>query len=168
MRYLVDRSGTLPSYLAPPPPELFTAGWLAHADGGARLKLTARGRDALRAHAAQVCAREQEPASVTRNPLRGGLHDPAEPIRRLYHRVSGTEIRPGDSVTDPAGHRATYLGPTMHSADGGTTWSPGFNARVHYAEYGDGWLYPPEAISAVYAAQPAAPRFAPVTPESGR
>jgi hypothetical protein len=159
VRHLVDRSGTLPSYLSPPPPELFTAGLLAYRDDGVRLDITADGRQALKAYALRLSAEAALPTSLTRNPLRGELHDPTEPGRVLRCSATGEEIRPGDTVTDPAGHPATYVGPVMRSSDGGATWTPGSTARVRYDAYG-GYLYPPSAIGAAYDQETVGPRGA--------
>ncbi|MFH0246386.1 hypothetical protein ACGRHY_29095 [Streptomyces sp. HK10] len=153
VRYLVDRSGPLASYLAPPPAELFAANWLA-CDDGVRLELTAAGRQALEDYERRNAAAKALEVTLTRNPLRGELHNPAEPIRILRHRATGEEIRPGGTVTDPSGQPITYVGPTMSSIDGGATWMPGLSARVRYAEYG-GYLFPPSAIGAVYDPEPA-------------
>lgn len=147
--YLVDRSGTLPSYLAPPPPELFTAGQLAYGDDGVHLEITASGLLALKAHADRLLTDAALETTLTRNPLRGELHNPTEPGRILRSSATGAEIRPGDTVTDPAGHPATYVGPLMYSSDGGVTWMPGSTARVRYDAHG-GYLYPPSAIGAAY------------------
>ncbi|MFB6886730.1 hypothetical protein ACFCY8_38610 [Streptomyces noursei] len=149
MRHLVDRSGALPSYLSPPPPELFTAGWLTYRNDGERLDITADGHQALEAYTSRLSAEAALPVSLTRNPLCGELHDPAEPGRVLRCSATGEEIRTGDTVTDPAGHPATYVGPVMRSSDGGATWTPGSTARVRYDAYG-GYLYPPSAIGAAY------------------
>ncbi|MFI5749027.1 hypothetical protein ACIBBE_24545 [Streptomyces sp. NPDC051644] len=146
-RYLEDRSGPHTGYLAPPPPELFTAGWLTRR--GDHIGITAEGRTALSDYRRRRAAADALPYAVTRDPLRSVLHRPDEPIRRLRHAATGEEIKPGDTVTDPSGHQATYLGPTMHSDDGGTTWTPAFNARVTYPDH-SAWLYPPAALGAVY------------------
>ncbi|MGW2657040.1 hypothetical protein ACWC1D_25710 [Streptomyces sp. NPDC001478] len=146
-RYLEDRSGPHTSYLAPPPPELFTAGWLTRC--GDRIDITPEGRKALTGYQQRRAADQARPHTLIRNPLRAELHRPHEPIRRLHCMATGEEIEPGDTITDPDGHRVTYLGPTMHSDDGGTTWTPAFNARVSYADHG-AWLYPPSALGAVY------------------
>ncbi|MEV8335670.1 hypothetical protein [Streptomyces niveus] len=45
----------------------------------------------------------------------------------------------------------------MHSDDGGTTWTPAFNARVSYPDHGP-WLYPPAVIGAVYEREFTLPR----------
>ncbi|MFI1189679.1 hypothetical protein [Streptomyces californicus] len=134
MRYLVDRSGRIPSYLAPAPPELTAAGWIAR--DGVRLELTAAGSAALDAWEHRRATSPAQPFGLTRSPARGELHDPGEPSHILRDRASGREIRPGEIVTDPSGHPALYAGPSMTSADGGATWMPGFNARVRYAEFG--------------------------------
>ncbi|MET9778609.1 hypothetical protein ABZ023_30895 [Streptomyces sp. NPDC006367] len=155
-RYLEDRSGPHTSYLAPPPPELFTAGCLTRR--GDHIDITREGRAALADYQQRRAADQARPYTLTRSPLRAELHRPHEPVRRLRRMATGEEIRPGDTIIDPAGHPATYLGPTMRSDDGGTTWVPSFNARVTYAEYG-AWLYPPAAIGAVYDHQPALPNF---------
>ncbi|MDW4912612.1 hypothetical protein [Streptomyces californicus] len=158
VRYLVDRSDRIPSYLAPAPAELTAAGWIAR--DGARLELTAAGSAALDAWERRRAATRAQPFGLTRSPARGELHDPGEPTRILRDRASGREIRPGEIVTDPSGHPALYAGPSMTSADGGATWRPGFNARVRYAEFG-GYFYPPSALGAVYdleTVQPAAAR----------
>lgn len=165
VRHLADRSGTLTSYLAPPPTELFTAGWLVYAADGAHLEVTAAGREALDAYVRRAAALEALPTALTRNPMRGELHAPAEPIRILRRKSTGDEIRPGDLVTDPSGRPATYAGPSMSSTDGGRTWTPGFNARVHYAEHG-GWLYTPSALGGVYDAQITRPSPTPRQKES--
>ncbi|MEE1741230.1 hypothetical protein PUR49_32690 [Streptomyces sp. BE147] len=146
-RYCEDRSGPHTGYLAPPPPGLFTAGWLAR--DGDRIGITAEGRTALADYQRRRAAADALPYTMTRSPLRGELHRPDEPVRRLRRAATGEEIKPGDTVTDPFGHQATYLGPTMHSDDGGATWTPAFNARVTYPCHG-AWLYPPAALGAFY------------------
>ncbi|MFI7089515.1 hypothetical protein ACIBUR_38755 [Streptomyces anulatus] len=158
VRYLVDRSGRTPSYLAPAPAELTTSGWIVR--DGARLELTAAGSAALDAWERRRAVTQARPTGLTRSPVRGELHDPGEPTRILRDRASGREIRPGEIVADPCGHPALYAGPSMSSSDGGATWTPGFNARVRYAEFG-GYFYPPSALGAVYdleTVQPAATR----------
>jgi hypothetical protein len=87
--------------------------------------LTAAGRQVLREHEARRAEAELLPVTLTRNPLHGDLHNPAEPIRGLRRRPGGAEIRPGDVVADSSGHEAVYVGPTMSSDDGGVTWAPG-------------------------------------------
>ncbi|WP_019061395.1 hypothetical protein [Streptomyces prunicolor] len=156
MRHLVDRSGALPSYLPAPPPDLFTAGWLAYGDDAVRLDITADGRQALEAYTDRLSAEAALPTSLTRNPLRGEPHDPAEPSRVLRRSATGEEVRPSDTVTDPAGHPATYVGPVMRSNDGGATWTPGSTARVRYDAHG-GYVYPPSAIGAAYDQQTVRP-----------
>ncbi|MFD7861551.1 hypothetical protein [Streptomyces sp. NPDC059783] len=153
-RYCEDRSGPHTGYLAPPPPELFTAGWLTR--DGDRIAITAEGRTALTDYRRRRAAADALPYTLTRSPLRAELHRSDEPIRRLRHAATGEEIKPGDTVTDPSGHTATYLGPTMPSDDGGATWTPAFNARATYLDHGT-WLYPPAALGAVYDREPALP-----------
>ncbi|GGX46486.1 hypothetical protein [Streptomyces noursei] len=160
VRYLVDRSSDLHSYLAPPDPKLFTNGWLTYEDG-VHLRLTDAGHRALAEYGRRAAATRELPVTYTRNPMRGEMHNPCEPIRILRSLRTGEEIRLGQTVTDPSGQPTTYVGPTMSSNDGGRTWSPGFNARVNYTQFG-GCLYPPSAIGAVYDAEPtAAPAASP-------
>ncbi|MER8118963.1 hypothetical protein [Streptomyces sp. NPDC094031] len=153
VRYLVDRSGEIPSYLGAPPPELFTAGLIRYCGDGASLELTCAGSAALDAYLEHKAALDALPYTLTRNPLREELHRADEPIRILREIATGREIAPGATLTDPSGHPVTYLGPTMSSDDPGITWSPTFTARVSYPDYG-GWPYPP---AAVYDAEPVTP-----------
>ncbi|MFI9771861.1 hypothetical protein ACIHJG_34105 [Streptomyces sp. NPDC052415] len=150
-RYCEDRSSPHTGYLAPPPPELFTAGWLTR--DGDRIAITVEGHTALTDYRRRRAAADALPRTLTRSPLRAELHRSEEPIRRLRHAATGEEIKPGDTVTDPSAHKATYLGPTMRSDDGGATWTPGSNARVTYPDHGT-WLYPPAALGAVYDKEP--------------
>ncbi|WP_439681698.1 hypothetical protein [Embleya sp. MST-111070] len=46
---------------------------------------------------------DAEPTVPTRNPLRGELHDPAEPDRRPVDATTGAQIRPGNSILAPHG-----------------------------------------------------------------
>ncbi|MFJ4703004.1 hypothetical protein ACIP5N_33120 [Streptomyces sp. NPDC088768] len=156
MRYLVDSSGALRSYLGAPPPELFTAGLLRYRDDGVSLELTSAGSTALDAYLERKAALDALPYTLTRNPLREELHRADEPIRILRQIATGREIAPGATLTDPSGHPVTYLGPTMSSDDRGVTWRPTFTARVSYPDHG-GWLYPPAALGALYDAEPVAP-----------
>ncbi|MFG3429348.1 hypothetical protein [Streptomyces californicus] len=156
MRYLVDRSGTVRSYLGAPPPELFTAGLLRYRGDGVSLELTSAGSTALDAYLERKAALDALPCTLTRSPLREELHRADEPIRTLRQVDTGREIAPGATLTDPSGHPVTYLGPTMSSDDRGTTWRPTFTARVSYPEHG-GWLYPPAALGAFYEAESVAP-----------
>lgn len=154
VRYLVDRSGEIPSYLGVPQPELFTAELLRYRSDGVSLELTSAGSTALDAYLERKAALDALPYTLTRNPLRDELHRADEPIRILRQIATGREIAPGDTLTDPSG--VTYLGPTMSSDDRGATWRPTFTARVRYPDHG-GWLYPPAALGAAYDAEPVAP-----------
>ncbi|MDX3075909.1 hypothetical protein [Streptomyces sp. MI02-7b] len=151
VRGFVDTSDRIPSYLGPAPAALLDNGWLVYR--GERLALTAAGRRALGAYDRHLAELTAQPSVVTRNPLKGELHDPAEPLRRLRHAHTGAEIPPGDTVRDSSGLPVTYLGPTMSSHDNGRSWLPGFNARVHYPAHGP-WLLTPAELRAVYDPEP--------------
>ncbi|MFJ5218774.1 hypothetical protein ACIP98_29150 [Streptomyces sp. NPDC088354] len=151
VRGLVDRCDPIPSYFAPAPAALLDNGWLTYR--GERVALTAAGRRALGAYDRRLAELAAQPSVVTRNPLSGELHDPAEPLRRLRHARTGAEIHPGATVPDSSGLPVTYLGPTMSSRDKGRTWVPGFNAHVSYADHGS-WLLPPSELRAVYDPEP--------------
>jgi len=150
---LVDRSTDSPAYLPPPPARPLDAGWLAWDTNGERLILTPVGGEALREYARHLAFLETLPRQLIRNPLHEEPHNPREPIRRLRSIMTGEEIDPGDTVRDPSGHPVTYLGPIMHSHDGGATWTPGHNARVLYADHG-AWLWPPSEVGAVFDPDP--------------
>ncbi|TLQ39403.1 hypothetical protein [Streptomyces marianii] len=156
MRYLVDRSGDIPSYLGAPPPELFTAELLRYRSDGVSLELTSAGSDALDSYLEHKSALDALSYTLTRNPLREELHRADEPIRILRENATGREIVPGATLTGPSGHPVTYLGPTMSSDDRGATWRPTFTARVSYPDHGT-WLYPPAVLGAAYDTEPVAP-----------
>lgn len=65
-RYCEDRSAPHTGYLAPPPPELFTAGWLTR--DGHSIAITAEGRTAL--------------TDYRRRRRRSALHPDAQPVPR--------------------------------------------------------------------------------------
>ena len=150
--YREDRSGETPSYLSPLEPALVTEGLLRpHEDG--RLTLAPAGAQALRAYALHRAELDALPFTLTRNPCRDEQHRDGEPILVLRDAATGREIGPGAVLTDRAGHTVTYLGPTMSSTDGGTTWAPARTARIRYAGYGPMPQFPSE-LGAVYDAEP--------------
>ncbi|WUD70227.1 hypothetical protein OG937_46235 [Streptomyces sp. NBC_00510] len=133
------------------PARLLDRGWLVYQ--GEQVALTEAGHRALTEYDRRCAELAAQPYGVTRNPLGGEFHDPSEPIRRLRYAATGAEIHPGDTVPDVYGEAVTYLGPTMSSADQGTTWFPSFNARLLYPDRTP-WLLPPAEFGAVYDPEP--------------
>ncbi|MFF8786883.1 hypothetical protein [Streptomyces sp. NPDC015125] len=151
VRGFKDDSGRHTSYLAPLSRGLFKEGLLTrHGDA---VDITSVGRAALEDYQRRWAAAAAQPYNVGRDPVRGELHDPQEPLRVLRHAATGAQINPGDTITDPFGDPITYLGPTMWSFDRGRTWQPAFNARVRYEHHGP-WLFPPTEINTAYDQEP--------------
>jgi hypothetical protein len=137
---------------------LFAEGLVTYAADGVGVVLIAAGRAALEDYERRRAQLDAEPTSLTRNPLRGELHDPAEPDRHLFDVTTGAQIRPGDTILDPHGDPVTYLGATMDSHDGGESWLPGSTVRVRYDRtfHGMPWLFAQDHLGVVYADDPAA------------
>ena len=150
--YCEDLTGSIPSYLPPPQPALMTKGLLLLHDDG-RLTLTDAGTRALQSYDRYRAAADSLPSTLTRNPCLEELHRADELIRVLRDALTGQEIPPGTELKDSAGHTVTYLGPTMSSTDGGTSWSPAGLARVRYTGYG-ALPHFPAHLGAAYDAEP--------------